>query len=119
MHEDVTAAWDRVVEQWDDPARHEVLIAAVAQHSSYAWAAARYKERAGDPIADKQIDRLRRAATATMFATATTRRSTEASPYRKVIIWFAVLVAMLLLGLVFARVVLDNTPPKHPTPGRH
>jgi hypothetical protein len=73
VHETLEAAWQRAVEQWDDPARHEVLIGLVAQHSAFAWAAAKYKARAGDPIADAQLERLRKSVTATMLATATVR----------------------------------------------
>ena len=49
---------------------HEALLGLVAQHSCFAWAAARYKERAGDPVADAAA-RARCAArrVATMFAT--------------------------------------------------
>ena len=113
MHDDVTTAWDRAIAQWEDPARHEALIAAVVQHNSFAWAAQRYKERAGDPIADKQLERLRKAAVATMFAASTARRAKqEPAPYRKVFMWILVLVIFAILGLVFTRLVLDNTPPK-------
>jgi hypothetical protein len=119
VHEDVTAAWERALEQWNDQARHEALIAAVAQHSCYAWAAARYKERGDDPIAHKQLDRLRRAATANLMATATARSEPSKSPYRKTLVWFGVLVALLVLGLVLAKVARDNTRPNRPTPMRH
>lgn len=111
MHEDVTSAWDRVTEQWDDPARHDALLALVVQHNCFAWAAARYKERSGDAIADRQLDRLRRAATATMLATATARTRKEETPYRKVIVWLAVMLAMLLLGLVLTRIIVDIKAP--------
>lgn len=112
MHEDVTTAWERAVAEWDDPARHEAVISAVVQHNCFAWAAQKYKERAGDPIADKQLDRLRKAATATLFATATARQSKEENPYRKGLMWMLVLAIFAVMGLVFARVVLDNTPSK-------
>jgi hypothetical protein len=118
VHDDVLTAWERAVERWDDPARHDAVIAAVVQHNGFAWAAARYKERAGDAIADRQLDRLRKAATATLFATATVRDDTHATPYRKVMMWFALLVVMLLLGLVFTRLVIDTTPRSEPTPAR-
>jgi hypothetical protein len=115
---DVTAAWDRVVEQWDDAARHEKLIGLVAKHSCFAWAAAKYKDRAGDAIADKQLERLRKAATATLFATATRRQDVEQTPYKKTLIWLLALVAMLVLGLLLARLATKNTTPKPPIPVR-
>jgi hypothetical protein len=118
VHDDVTCAWKRAALHWDDPACHEAVIVAVVQHNSFAWAAARYKERAGDAIADRQLERLRKAATATLFATATARDDKHATPYRKVMMWFAVLVVMLLLGLVFTRLVVDTTPRREPTPAR-
>jgi hypothetical protein len=118
VHEEVTAAWDRVVEQWDDAARHDALIGFVAKHSCYAWAAGKYKERAGDPIADKQLERLRKAATATLLATATPRKQAEETPYKKTLIWLLVLVVMLVLGILFMRIVASNTRPEPPTPVR-
>ena len=119
MHDEVTAAWDRVVEDWDDPARHDALIGLVAQHNCFVWAAARYKERAGDPIADKQLERLRRAATATMLATATARP--EASqPYRKTFLYFAFVVFILLATVLAAKLIIDNYGrPVPPKPTRH
>jgi hypothetical protein len=129
VHADVSLAWDRAVEQWDDIARHDALLALVVQHSDFAWAAARYKERGDDAIAKARLERLRKAATATMFATAKVRETDKTDPYRKILIWIVVLVAMLVLGLVFARIVVNNLPAKpapapsgpaqHPTPARH
>ena len=110
MHEAVTAAWDRVVESWDEPARHEAFLGLVAQHSAYAWAAARYKERAGDPIADGALEKLRKAATAAMFASATARPTSEASPYKKTMIWMVVLLVMLAIGMVFTQIIVSNAP---------
>ncbi len=119
MHDDVKAAWDRAVEHWDDPARHEALLGLVAKHSCYAWAAGMYKERAGDPIAGRQLERLRKAATATLLASATVRTQDAATPYKKTLIWMVVLVLMLVLGLLFARIVVENSPPKRSPPVRH
>jgi hypothetical protein len=66
----VTAAWDALAAHWDDQARHDALLGLVAQHGCYAWAAAKYKERGDDPIAQRQLERVRKSALATMFATA-------------------------------------------------
>ena len=110
MHEAVTAAWDRVVESWDEPARHEAFLGLVAQHSAYAWAAARYKERAGDPVADLALEKVRKAATAAMFASAAARPKDGASPYKKTMIWLVVLLVMLVLGMVFTQLVASNMP---------
>ncbi len=114
----VTAAWDRTVEQWDDPSRHEALLAVVVQHSAFAWAAARYKDRGDDPVAKDRLERIRKAATATMFATAKVRETEESSPYKKTLLWLMVLCVMLVLGLVFARIVVGNAPAKAKPPTR-
>jgi hypothetical protein len=126
VHDDVTQAWDRTVEQWDDSARHDALLALVVQHSEFAWAAARYKERGDDAVALVQLERLRKAATATMFASAKVRETSESSPYKKLMLWLMVMVVMLVVGLLFARIVVSNAPAKrthapaqHPTPARH
>jgi hypothetical protein len=124
VHEDVSLAWDRVVEQWDDKARHDALLSVVVQHSEFVWAAARYKERGDDPIAAERLERLRKAATATMFATAKVRETPDSSPYKKILLWLVVMVVMLVIGLLFARIVVDHSPAKrrpaqHPTPARH
>jgi hypothetical protein len=126
VHDDVTQAWDRVLEQWDDKARHDAMLSVVVSHSEFAWAAARYKERGDDPVAHVQLERLRKAATATMLASAKARESPDSSPYKKMALWLAVMVVMLVVGLLFARIVVSNAPAKrtpaparHPTPARH
>jgi hypothetical protein len=118
VHEDVTAAWERAVEQWDDNSRHEAVLAMVVQHSAFAWAAARYKERGDDPIAQARLERLRKAATAAMMATGSTRKTDEVkSPATKIAIWLTVMIAMLLVGLLFAKIVVDGRQ-KKAAPGR-
>lgn len=121
MPEVVTAAWDRTVEQWDDLSRHDALLAVVVEHSAFAWAAARYKERdarGDDPVARARLERIRKAATATMFATAKVRETEGSSPYKKTLVWLMVLCVMLVLGLVFARIVVGNAPAKPQPPKR-
>ena len=114
VHDDVTAAWQRVTEQWDDSARHEAFFAAAAQHSCFAWAAARYKERTGDAIADKQLERLRKAATATMMATAAAKPSKERQPYRSLLIVLICMFLAMLVALFVTKSLRDN----HPAPAR-
>jgi hypothetical protein len=127
VHAEVEAAWQRVVEGWDEPARHEAMLGLVARHGEFAWAAARYKERAGDAIADKQLEKLRKAATATLFATATKKRG-EDPPYKRTIVIFIVLILMLMIGLLGVKMMHDTRPhpddavPRPPaptTPARH
>jgi hypothetical protein len=111
-HEAVTAAWDEVTSQWEDAPRHEAFLALVVQHSAFAWAAARYKERGDDPVAKDRLERIRKAATATMFASATPRETKENSPYTKTLLWLVAMVVMLVVGLLFARIVVNHAPAK-------
>lgn len=109
--EAVRAAWLRAAEAWNDPVRHDELLRQVAAHRSYAWAAARYRTRSGDPIAGRQLDRLRRAAEATLLAGATVRRDTAAAPYRATVGVLAVLIAVVVIGLVYATLIRGPSDP--------
>ena len=110
------AAWDRVVEQWDDASRHDTFVGLVAQHNCFAWAAARYKERAGDAVADRQLERLQRAATATMMAGATVREDKQKQPYASVFVVLIGLLIMAVLGLVCTKIVAENQPARTTKP---
>jgi len=123
VHADVEAAWQNVVDGWEDPGRHEQLMGVVAQHGAFAWAAARYKERAGDAVADKQLERIRKAAMATMLASASKKPEAQA-PYKRTMIIFMVLIVMLLIGFLGVKMMHDTrrgTPhpgvPPRGTPG--
>ena len=87
--------------------------------SAFAWAAARYKERAGDAIADRQIEKLRKAAVATLFATAS-KKPTEEPPYKRTIVVFFILLLMLVVGLVGVKLMHDarTEPPPATKPAR-
>lgn len=102
------AAWEACVAAWDDPKRHDALIQLVAAQGTYAWAAGRYRaiasERPEDAVAKKQLDRLSRAAMATMFASAAPRRDTQPKPYRATMTMLAMLVVAITVGLVYALV---------------
>lgn len=100
----VRAAWDRAVEAWSEQARHDDLLRLVAAHNGYAWAAGRYRTRSGDPIAARQLDRLRRAAEATMLAGATVRPDAATRPYRAVIGVLAILIVVIAVGVVYAMI---------------
>ena len=101
--EPVRAAWAHLADAWSEPARHDAFVALVAQHNCYAWAAARYKERADDPIAARQLERLRRATTAALLATATTRKApAEGTPYKSTMTVLVALVVAAICGLVYA-----------------
>ncbi len=112
--EPVQAAWDDAVAHWDDPAKHTTLLGLVAQHSCFAWAAARYKERAGDPIADKQLERLRSSAVATMFATSGAKKQDEPAPFRSTMMLLIALMVALLVGMLVVKTIHDRgAPPAH------
>ena len=118
MQAELEAVWQKVVDAWDDPARHDGLMGLVAQESAFAWAAAKYKERAGDPVADRQLERIRKAALATMFASGSKKRETH-SPYRSTIVIFVVLIVVLLVGLVGMKMIsathVEDPTPRAPT----
>lgn len=110
----VAAAWERVVASWDEPAGHDALLALISQHGAYAWGAARYRdaarERPGDPVAARQLERLRRATELTLLATATRPKDRTAGPYRASTAVLVVLVVAALAGLLYATVVGDRRP---------
>ena len=107
--ESVQAAWDDAVAHWDDGEKHKTLLGLVAQHSCFAWAAGRYKERAGDPIADKQIERLRTSAMATMMATSgTTKKKDDPTPFRATFILFIALLVAMVIGMLIVKTIHDR-----------
>jgi ribosomal protein L32 len=117
--EAVVAAWDRVLEAWDDADRHDALLRLVARHEAYAWAAARYREakraapdpdHAVDAVADRQLDRMRRAALATLLASASAREERGRPPYRAATAILAMLIVAIVAGLIFAAMLQRNEP---------
>jgi ribosomal protein L32 len=125
--EPVAAAWAQVLEAWDDAARHDALLRLVARHDAYAWAAAKYRDakraapaspapfrsypdRAVDAIADRQLDRMRRAAEATLYAGATAREERGKAPYRAATAILAMLIFAVIAGLIFASVFPRDRP---------
>jgi len=119
---ELEAIWEVVVTHWDDPDRHRALMGMVAQKGEYAWAASKYKPRAGDAVADQQLEKIRKAATASMFASAT-KKPTEAAPYRRTLVIFFVLIFMLVILIVGVKLVHDTrshteAPPRPTTPAR-
>lgn len=106
--EPVRAAWTRATAAWGDHARHDDLLGLVASHNAYAWAAGRYRTRGDDPVARRQLERLRRAAEATLLASATVRAGAETKPYRGTAGVLAVLVVVIVVGLLYAVVMRDH-----------
>lgn len=106
---DVQDAWQRALEAWDDATRHEALLGVMARRQCFAWVAARYRERAGDAIADRQLERIRLTATATLLGAAP-RRDAGPTPYRSSIITLGILIVMIVVGLVYAMVIRQTQP---------
>jgi hypothetical protein len=103
----VREAWQRATEAWSDPARHDEVVQRVAAHRCYAWAAARYRAHGHDPIATRQLERLRRAAEATLLASATVRSDPATRPYRATVGVLAVLIVAIAVGLIYAMVARE------------
>jgi hypothetical protein len=106
-------AWDHALASWDDLARHDELIRLVTANDAYAWAAARYRTRA-DEIGTRQLERVRKAAEATMMSAAAARKQSQPSPYRATKMLMAALILIAVGGLVYAMWVRDRGPT--PTP---
>jgi hypothetical protein len=113
---EVRDAWTQATERWAEPASHDELFRRVAAHGCYAWAAGRYRTRK-DAVAVRQLDRLRRAAEATLFASATVRPDATARPYRAATAVLLALIIAIAVGLVYAMVVRDR-PLSPATPAR-
>ena len=104
----VRDAWARATEAWTTPAPHDELLQLAAAHNSYAWAAGRYRTRR-DSVSTRQLERLQRAAEATLLAGATARADTNAAPYRATRGVLAFLIIAVLVGVVYAVAIRDHT----------
>ena len=93
------AAWEKVLEEWDDDDSHRKLIALCQSFGRLDFAGSRYREIANDEgderhlVAKKQIDRILAAAMATLE---TTKTEPSPAPRRKVLL-FALLMATALI----------------------
>ena len=101
--EGVTAAWQALQKQWDEPKRHDAMFELAARQGALAWLGGKYRERAktDDPMAVKQLEKVRKAAEATLFASATT-----GGDQRKRNTLVALGVAAIVLALIAAVVYL-------------
>lgn len=116
---EVEAAWAACEQAWDDPKRHDAFFALVAQHDCFAYAAGKYKARAGDATADKQLERVRKAVTAKMMATSGGRSDATRKPYRSTIALMVVLFVAAIAGLAYVANLHGQRPPPPPTPTSH
>lgn len=115
--EPVRSAWQHATDAWTDDKRHDALFQIAATHNAYAWAAGRYRTRR-DSIADRQLDRLRRAAEATLLAGATVRAEKSTRPYRATAGVLAALVIVVAAGLIYAMVARERRRgPRSHAPG--
>lgn len=115
---EVRSAWQRVTETWGDSVKHDDFFKLVVQHSCYAWAAARYRERGDDPIAKDQLERLRKAAVAAMMVTATARPAQEKTPYRSSLVVLVCLLVAMVVAIFVTSYIHDSHTPV-PKPARH
>jgi hypothetical protein len=118
LDDQVQRAWGQVTENWSDVARHDELFALVVKDNCFAWAAARYRERGDDPIAKEQLERLRKAALASMMVSAAKRETKGKTPYVSSVIVLVCLIVAMLIALFVTKSLRDNRP--HATqPARH
>lgn len=115
----VRGAWEAVTETWSDSAKHEALFKLAVADNCLAWVAARYRERGDDPIAKEQLERLRKAALASMMVKATERQANAKTPYRSTFIVLGCLLLAMLLALFVTKFIHDNQPPPVTKPARH
>jgi uncharacterized Zn finger protein (UPF0148 family) len=99
------AAWERARASWEEPAAHDELLRLVTLHGCYAWAATRYRQIGpDDPIAARQLTRVRKAAEAALVTSASPRPA-KPGPYRSTLYVLGVLILALLLGMAYASYV--------------
>lgn len=114
--EAVSTAWQALQPAWDEQKRHDAIFELAARLDALAWLGGKYRERAktDDPIAKKQLEKVRKAAEATLFATASPR-----SDQRKRNSLVALGVMALVLAIIGATVYLtasDKKPPAAASP---
>jgi hypothetical protein len=109
------AAWQDVTQHWDEAPRHDALLGVVAHYSAYAWLAQQYRQRGDDPIAQRQLERIRKAAIATMFATQTHKRQAEKMPFKGSLLVLLLVGILTGVGLIYLHFrqspVTQTTPP--------
>ena len=109
---EVEAAWANCEEAWHEADRHDAFFALVVQHDCFAYAAGKYKARAGDAVADRQLERVRKAATAKMMVSSTGRSDATHKPYRASIAFIVLLLVAAIAGLAY----VANMRGQHPQP---
>lgn len=113
----VRHAWAKLRDQWDQPAAHEEFLGLVAVHRSFHWAARQYRQARGDdgdPIADRGLQRMRRAAEASLLTSAGPRADGKL-PYRSSLLVLLLLVILMGVGLLYVK-VRSSTSSRPPAP---
>ena len=100
--EAVKAGWEKVTTAWSDQKAHDALLQLAHTHEAYPWVASKYRSRAGDPIGDAQLERLRKATEITLYAAAAKRPEGGKSRYYGLV----AIVAMIILASVLLYVVI-------------
>ncbi|HEU4614580.1 MAG TPA: hypothetical protein VFS15_20935 [Kofleriaceae bacterium] len=118
IDDEVRAAWQRVTDAWAEPAEHDRFFHLVVKHQSFAWAAARYRERGDDAIAKTHLERLRKAALAALMVTAAKRPAQEKMPYRSSLIVLVCLLVALAVAIFVTTSIHDSHTPVT-KPARH
>lgn len=117
--EEVRAAWQTILDGWDEQPRHDAFVQAVAGAGAFAWAAGQYQDerrrRPGDPVATRQLERVRRTAEAAMLASAAVRQDQKA-PYRGATAILVMMVVVLVAGALYATFMRDTRTPGPTTP---
>jgi uncharacterized Zn finger protein (UPF0148 family) len=120
VSEPIKAAWDSVMESWDDEARHDKLFRLVAEAGEYTWAATRYREqsrtRPADSITTKQQEKIKRALEATLLVSSTRKEKADATPYKGTVMLLGILIIMMVLGGVYMFIKSKNTKTEDPPP---
>ena len=104
QHAALSAMFAACQASWHDDDEHERFVAAVSEQSAFSYGAKRYRgilrERPGDAVAKKQLERFARMAEARLFTAAIARKSDEQTkePYKAVVIMIIVFVVLLGIG---------------------
>lgn len=107
-------AWDRVKAQWEDTAAHDELLRLTTLHGCYAWVAARYREvkadagppfreagAARDAIAERQLDRIRRAAEVALLTSGAPRPDKGSKAYQSTKLMLGLVIVLIIIGLLY------------------
>ena len=113
---EVEAAWAACEAEWDNASRHDKLFELVTANDCFAFAAGKYKARAGDAIADRALERIRKAAMAKMMATGTARKESERTPFRATMALMIFLLVAAIAGLGYVASMKKHSPLPPPPP---